>query len=183
MGRAAAFLDSGNGFSPLKVPGLPGLHGGGSNMLKQATLLASLEGMEKLGQAEFSSVDSTIVGLAKAPWSQEGAVTHTAIMTVHLARKGLTINDAKSRFTPLQCTVYLGLQLYSSTMRAYLSDDRVAAIQGCLSLFRQGPQVTLLLCLKLLGLMAAPIQLGLLRMRPLQSWLNAFHLNPKRDRH
>ncbi|MGH0119121.1 UNVERIFIED_CONTAM: hypothetical protein FKN15_052950 [Acipenser sinensis] len=60
--------------------------------------------------------------------------------------------------------------------------ERVAAIKGCLSLFRQGSQVALLL----LGMMAAAIsaiQLGLLRMLPLQAWLNAFHLNTKRDRH
>ncbi|MGH0135909.1 UNVERIFIED_CONTAM: hypothetical protein FKN15_060352 [Acipenser sinensis] len=49
----------------------------------------------------------------------------------------------------------------------------------------EGSQVTLLLCQKLLGLMAAAIsaiQLDLFRMCPLQVWLNAFHLNTKHDR-
>ena len=78
--------------------------------------------------------------------SREGAVAHTAVVTEHLARLGLTINDAKSRFTSVQCTTYLGLRLDSGTMRTYLSDDRVAAIQGCLSLFQQEYQVILLLC-------------------------------------
>ncbi|MGH0152893.1 UNVERIFIED_CONTAM: hypothetical protein FKN15_065203 [Acipenser sinensis] len=39
---------------------------------------------------------------------------------------------------------------------------------------------------KIVGLMAAAIsaiELGLLRMCPLQTWLNVFHLQPKRDRH
>ncbi|MGH0169936.1 UNVERIFIED_CONTAM: hypothetical protein FKN15_058259 [Acipenser sinensis] len=39
----------------------------GPSVLKQATLLASLEGVEKLGQAGFPQVDSTIVALVKAP--------------------------------------------------------------------------------------------------------------------
>ncbi|MGH0132978.1 UNVERIFIED_CONTAM: hypothetical protein FKN15_020896 [Acipenser sinensis] len=62
-------------------------------------------------------------------------------------RLGLTINDAKSRLTPVQCTTYLGLWLDSSTMCAHLSDDSVAAIQRCsLSSSRgvsslSGPQV------------------------------------------
>ncbi|MGH0131633.1 UNVERIFIED_CONTAM: hypothetical protein FKN15_061726 [Acipenser sinensis] len=89
----------------------------GPSMLKQATPLSSLEGVEKLGLPGFPPVDPTIMALVKAP---------------------------------------------------------------------PGSQVTLLLCQKLLGLMTAAIsaiQLGLLRMRPLQAWLNAFHLNPKCDRH
>ncbi|MGH0147160.1 UNVERIFIED_CONTAM: hypothetical protein FKN15_069941 [Acipenser sinensis] len=109
-----------------------------------------------------------------------------AVVTEHLARLGLTINDAKSRLIAVQCTMYLVLRLDSITMHAYLSDDTVAAIQGCLSLFQQGSQVTLRLCQKLLGLMAAAIsaiELGLLCMRPLQAWLDAFHLNAKCDRH
>ncbi|MGH0118077.1 UNVERIFIED_CONTAM: hypothetical protein FKN15_052082 [Acipenser sinensis] len=113
--------------------------------------------------------------------SREGALAHTAVVTEHLVRLGLTINDAKSRLTLVQCTTNLGLWLDSTTMCAYLSDDRVAAIWGCLSLFRQGSQVTLRLCQKLLGLMAAAI--AAIRMCPLQVWLNVFHLNAKRDRH
>ncbi|XP_058865945.1 uncharacterized protein LOC131708048 [Acipenser ruthenus] len=118
--------------------------------------------------------------------SREGALAHTAIVTEHLVRLGLALNDAKSRLAPVQCTTYLGLWLDSNAMSLYLSDDRIAAIQGCLSLFKQGSKVTLRLCQKLLGLMAAAtvaIQLGLLRMRPLQVWLNAFHLNARRDKH
>ncbi|MGH0153312.1 UNVERIFIED_CONTAM: hypothetical protein FKN15_024280 [Acipenser sinensis] len=72
--------------------------------------------------------------------SQEAALAHTAVVTEHLVRLGLTINDAKSRLTPVQCTTYLGHRLDSTTMRSYLSDDRVEAIQGCRSLFRQGSQ-------------------------------------------
>ncbi|MGH0134855.1 UNVERIFIED_CONTAM: hypothetical protein FKN15_027491 [Acipenser sinensis] len=39
----------------------------GSSVLKQAALLASLEGAEKLGLAGFAPVDSTITALVKAP--------------------------------------------------------------------------------------------------------------------
>ncbi|MGH0150225.1 UNVERIFIED_CONTAM: hypothetical protein FKN15_047416 [Acipenser sinensis] len=62
---------------------------------------------------------------------------------------------------------------------------RVAAICNCLDLFQSGSTVQLVLCQKLLGLMAiasSAIQLGLLHMHPLQVWLNTFQLHPKRDR-
>ncbi|MGH0157899.1 UNVERIFIED_CONTAM: hypothetical protein FKN15_034660 [Acipenser sinensis] len=70
-------------------------------------------------------------------------------------------------------------------MQAYLSDDRVAAIHNCLAMFQQG-SIVLVLCRKLLGLMAtasSALQLGLLHMRLIQAWLNAFRLHPKHDRH
>ncbi|MGH0132963.1 UNVERIFIED_CONTAM: hypothetical protein FKN15_051115 [Acipenser sinensis] len=51
-----------------------------------------------------------------SPQSREGAVAHTAIVTQHLTRLGLTINDAKSRLIPVQCTTYFRLD--SSTMPA-----------------------------------------------------------------
>ncbi|MGH0160289.1 UNVERIFIED_CONTAM: hypothetical protein FKN15_039550 [Acipenser sinensis] len=110
-------------------------------------------------------------------------MAHTAIVTDHLARLGLTLNGARSQLIPVQSTVYLGLRLDSHMMRAYLSDDRVASIHNCLALFQQGSTVQLV---KLLGLMAAAssaIQLGLLHMCPIQAWLIAFRLHPKRDRH
>ncbi|MGH0164960.1 UNVERIFIED_CONTAM: hypothetical protein FKN15_048084 [Acipenser sinensis] len=56
------FPDAGNGFSPSEVPGFPTLHG----VLKQAALLVSLEGADKLGLARFPQVDSTIAALVKA---------------------------------------------------------------------------------------------------------------------
>ncbi|MGH0124864.1 UNVERIFIED_CONTAM: hypothetical protein FKN15_017154 [Acipenser sinensis] len=70
--------------------------------------------------------------------SQEGAVAHTAIVTEHLSRLGLTLNDEKSQLRPVQSTLYLGLQLDSLAMRAYLSDDRIAVIHNCLALFQPG---------------------------------------------
>lgn len=86
----------------------------------------------------------------------------------------------------MQSKVYLGLRLDSLMLRAYLSDNRVAAMRNCLALFPQGSTVQLVLCQKLRGLMAtasANIQLWLLHMRTLQAWLNAFRLHPKHDRH
>ncbi|MGH0134288.1 UNVERIFIED_CONTAM: hypothetical protein FKN15_028052 [Acipenser sinensis] len=118
--------------------------------------------------------------------SQERAVIHTAIVTEHLARLGLILYNVKSQLTLVQSTLYLGLRLDSLTMQTYLSDDRVAAIQNCLALFQQGSTVQLVLCQKLLSLMAAAssaIPLGLLHIRPAQMWLNAFQLHPKHDRH
>ncbi|MGH0143573.1 UNVERIFIED_CONTAM: hypothetical protein FKN15_000347 [Acipenser sinensis] len=85
-----------------------------------------------------------------------------------------------SQLIPVQSTVYLGLRLDSLTMRAYLSDDREAAILNCLTLFNKGSQYNWC-CVKLLGLVAAasyPTQLGLLHMRPIQVWLSAFGCTP-----
>ncbi|MGH0138076.1 UNVERIFIED_CONTAM: hypothetical protein FKN15_078038 [Acipenser sinensis] len=57
-----------------------------------------------------------------------------------MLRLGLTIKDANSQLILVQSTVYLRLQLDSLTMRAYMSDDRVAAIRNCLALFNKDSQ-------------------------------------------
>ncbi|MGH0130777.1 UNVERIFIED_CONTAM: hypothetical protein FKN15_066306 [Acipenser sinensis] len=61
---------------------------------------------------------------------REGAVAHTVVVTEHLARLGLTINDAKSGLILVQCTTYLGLRLDSTTAGSQVT-------QG----FQQGSQV------------------------------------------
>ncbi|MGH0137577.1 UNVERIFIED_CONTAM: hypothetical protein FKN15_008110 [Acipenser sinensis] len=77
-----------------------------------------------LGTPPFREITNTFVTDPLQASSQEGAVAHTAVVTQHLARQGLTINDAKSLLTAVQCTTYLGLRLDSSMMHAYLLDDR-----------------------------------------------------------
>ena len=118
--------------------------------------------------------------------SKEQLAQHTVMVTDHLQRLGLKVNPDKSRLVPSQQTEFLGLHLDSVSMEATLSTQRVASLERCLSLFRLRETVSMELCQRMLGLMAAASQalpLGLLHQRPLQAWFNAFALHPRRDKH
>ena len=104
----------------------------------------------------------------------------------HIQSLGLQANLKKSDLNPRQETAFLGLCLNSLTMRASLTPQRVAGIQAALHAFRRGRRIELLSFQKMLGLMSAAamvVPLSLLRARPLQCWLNAFSLHPRRHRH
>ncbi|CAJ1073176.1 uncharacterized protein LOC121624267 [Xyrichtys novacula] len=67
-------------------------------------------------------------------------------------------------------------------MKACPSPCRVDDILDLLLLFRGGRRLPLLTFLRLLGKLtsvAAVVPLGLLSLRPLQRWLNSFHLDAK----
>ena len=71
-------------------------------------------------------------------------------------------------------------------MRVSLTPHSVAGIQAFLHAFQQGRRIELLYFQSMLGLLSAAVMavpLGLLRARPLQCWLNAFNLHPRRHRH
>ncbi|MGH0151018.1 UNVERIFIED_CONTAM: hypothetical protein FKN15_058415 [Acipenser sinensis] len=155
-----------------------------------------LQGRSAEGGALEEVADRILVALARPlvsahDWlvcaqSKEQLAQHTVMVTDHLQRLGLKVNPDKSRLVPSQQTEFLGLHLDSVSMEATLSTQRVASLERCLSLFRLRETVSMELCQRMLGLMAAASQalpLGLLHQRPLQAWFNAFALHPRRDKH
>lgn len=118
--------------------------------------------------------------------SQTRVAEDTACLLSHAARLGLKVNVEKSCLIPSQVTTFIGLALHTTSMSACPSPRRVDDILGFLPLFRRGRQLSLVTFLRLLGKLtsvAAVVPLGLLRLRPLQRWLNGFHLDAERHRH
>lgn len=96
------------------------------------------------------------------------------------------MNTGKSCLVPSQVTTFIGLSLDSRTMTACPSPHRVDDILGLLLLFQGGRRLPYRMFLRLLGKLtsiAAVVPLGLLLLRPLQRWLNSFHLDAKRHGH
>ncbi|XDV25826.1 hypothetical protein PO909_029676 [Leuciscus waleckii] len=94
-------------------------------------------------------------------------IEHRTILLDHLENLGLRVNWAKSSLSPREIISFL---------TARLSPQRVLDIQCAASSFRCGASVPLKKFQRMLGLMASAssvLQLGLLRMRPLQFWLKA----------
>ena len=109
----------------------------------------------------------------------------TARLLSHMARLGLKVNMAKSCLVPSQATTFIGVALQSVTMTARPSTHRVDDILHLLGLFQEGRRLTYVTFLRLLGKLtsiSAVVPLGLLSLRPLQRWLNGFHLDAKRHR-
>ncbi len=80
----------------------------------------------------------------------------------------------KSALSPSQRVSFLGTVLDSARMRAVIAPERALAIQKLAATFKSGTARPLKAFQRMLGLMAAAspvLQLGLLRMRPLQRWL------------
>ncbi|XDV31685.1 hypothetical protein PO909_002648 [Leuciscus waleckii] len=103
-------------------------------------------------------------------------IEHRTILLDHLENLGLRVNWAKSSLSPRQIISFLGTELDSLSMIARLSPQRVLDVQRAASSFRCGASVPLKKFQRMLGLMASAssvLQLGLLRMRPLQFWLKA----------
>ena len=108
--------------------------------------------------------------------SRSELIEHRAALLEHLEKLGLTVNWAKSSLFPSQKISFLGTVLDSLSMTARLSPERGLNIQHVAKSFRHGSIVPLKRFQKMLGLMASAasvLQLGLLRMRPLQMWLKA----------
>ncbi|XP_077388987.1 uncharacterized protein LOC144026275 [Festucalex cinctus] len=103
-----------------------------------------------------------------------------------LSRLGIRVNLPKSSLVPSQRTDFIGVTLDTTVMRALPSPHRVDDVLRLLALFRGGRLLPYVACLRLLGKltsMTAVVPLGLLTLRPLQRWLNGFHLDAKWHRH
>ncbi len=102
--------------------------------------------------------------------SREQVIRHRD--SLHLHELGLQLNGQKIVLTPAQQTTFLGVCLDSTSMQARLGPAQVESIQSCTARFRLGHLMSVGLCRRLLGLLAAasPVPLGLLHMRPFLWW-------------
>ncbi len=106
--------------------------------------------------------------------SEVELLPHRTLILSHLERLGLRVNFAKSALSPSQQVSFLGTVLDSAHMRAVIAPERAMAIQKLAATFKSGTARPLKAFQRMLGLMAAAspvLQLGLLRMWPLQRWL------------
>ncbi len=99
---------------------------------------------------------------------------HRTLLLSHLEHLGLRVNFAKSTLSPSQRISFLGTVLDSAQMRAVVAPERALAMRKLAASFEIGAARPLKTFQRMLGLMATAspaLQLGLLRMRPLQRWL------------
>ena len=116
--------------------------------------------------------------------SEEQCRHHVALLLAHVQGLGVRVNYKKSRLEPSQVTTFLGMVLDSRTATIVLTPERQQAFRTCLALFQLRALATWGLCLRLMGLMAAMVQvvpLALLHMRPVQRCLLGLGLCPQRS--
>jgi hypothetical protein len=131
---------------------------------------AALSPLRQRGVRVLNYLDDWLV-LAQ---SRGELIAHRDLILGHLKCLGLTINVSKSKLSPCQSVIFLGIVLDSVSMRARLTPERALSVRALASSFRERESAPLKKFQKLLGLMAAAspvLRMGLLRMRPLQHWL------------
>ncbi|KAI2646209.1 ORF V: Enzymatic polyprotein [Labeo rohita] len=97
-----------------------------------------------------------------------------SLLLSHLECLGLKVNLAKSALHPSRRILFLGAVFDSTQMRAIVVPDQALAMQRLVVSFKIGASHPLKTFQKMLGLMASAspvLNLGLLRMQPLQYWL------------
>ncbi len=131
---------------------------------------AALSPLRQMGIRILNYLDDWLI-LAQ---SEVELLSHRTLILSHLERLGLRVNFAKSALSPRQRISFLGTVLDSAHMRAVMAPERALAIQKLAATFKSDTARPLKVFQRMLGLMAAAspvLQLGLLRMRPLQRWL------------
>ncbi len=131
---------------------------------------AALSPLRQMGIRILNYLDDWLI-LAQ---SEVELLSHRTLILSHLERLGLRVNFAKSALSPSQRVSFLGTVLDSARMRAVIAPERALAIQKLAPTFKSDTARPLKVFQRMLGLMAAAspvLQLGLLRMRPLQRWL------------
>ncbi|KAI2652720.1 ORF V: Enzymatic polyprotein [Labeo rohita] len=106
--------------------------------------------------------------------SEEELLSHRTLLLSHLECLGLKVNLPKSMLHPSRKISFLGAIFDSTQLRAMVVPERALLIQQLAGSFRAGARFPLKRFQRMLGLMtsASPVlELGLLRMRPLQRWL------------
>ncbi len=101
-------------------------------------------------------------------------LSHSTLLLSHLGHLGLMVNFGKSTLSPSQRISFLGTVLDSAQMRAVVAPERALAMRKLMASFEIGAARPLKTFQRMLGLMAAAsptLQLGLLRIWPLQCWL------------
>ncbi len=141
---------------------------------------AALSPLRQMGIRILNYLDDWLI----LTQSEVELLSHRTLILSHLERLGLRVNFAKSALSPSQRVSFLGTVLDSAHMRAVIAPERALAIQKLAATFKSDTARPLKVFQRMLGLMAAAspvLQLGLLRMRPLQRWLkprvphNAWH--------
>ncbi len=131
---------------------------------------AALSPLRQMGIRILNYLDDWLI-LAQ---SEVELLSHRTLILSHLERLGLRVNFAKSALSPSQRVSFLGTVLDSARMRAVIAPERALAIQKLAATFKSDTVRPLKAFQRMLGLIAAAspvLQLGLLRMRPLQRWL------------
>ncbi len=131
---------------------------------------AALSPLRQMGIRILNYLDDWLI-LAQ---SEVELLSHRTLILSHLEHLGLRVNFAKSALSPSQRISFLGTVLDSAHMRAVIAPERALAIQKLAATFKSDTARPLKVFQRMLGLMAAAspvLQLGLLRMRPLQRWL------------
>ncbi len=131
---------------------------------------AALSPLRQMGIRILNYLDDWLI-LAQ---SEVELLSHRTLILSHLERLGLRVNFAKSALSPNQRVSFLGTVLDSARMRVVIAPERALAIQKLVATFKSDTARPLKVFQRMLGLMAAAspvLQLGLLRMRPLQRWL------------
>ncbi|KAI2662214.1 ORF V: Enzymatic polyprotein [Labeo rohita] len=106
--------------------------------------------------------------------SEAELLSHRALLLSHLECLGLRVNLAKSVLHPSRQISFLGAIFDSTHLRATVVPERALAIRQLAGSFRAGALYPLKRFQRMLGLMASAspvLELGLLRMRPLQRWM------------
>ncbi len=131
---------------------------------------AALSPLRQMGIRILNYLDNWLI-LAQ---SEVELLSHRTLILSHLERLGLRVNFAKSALSPSQRISFLGTVLDSAHMRVVIAPERALAIQKLTATFKSDTARPLKVFQRMLGLMAAAspvLQLGVLRMRPLQCWL------------
>ncbi|XP_068209145.1 uncharacterized protein [Palaemon carinicauda] len=107
--------------------------------------------------------------------SEQGAI-YTRDVVLRLCNKlGIQINLEKSTLIPSQVSIYLGMKIDSSILKAFPTQDRIQTIQECIKLFLTTNAPPAKLWMRLIGLLSSLILLvprGRRRIRPLQHQLH-----------
>ncbi len=129
---------------------------------------AALSPLRQMGIRILNYLDDWLI-LAQ---SEVELLSHRTLILSHLERLGLRVNFAKSALSPSQRVSFLGTVLDSARMRAVIAPERALAIQKLAATFKSDTARPLKVFQRMLMAAASPVlQLGLLRMRPLQRWL------------
>lgn len=110
----------------------------------------------------------------------EQAVRNTDTFCGHVNQLGFTVNYTNSNLTPSHRVNYLGMNLNSQSMTAFLSLKKVEVILQLIGCFQRAKVLKYNLFLGLLGMLTAVsivIPLGLLFLHTLQIWVSRLHLD------
>ncbi len=100
----------------------------------------------------------------------------TRSLILHIEALGLKINYKKTCLIPAQTVQFIGMRLDSCTMRATLTEVRSQAIAKTVEKFKIGRLLPYADFFHLAGMLVAAtpvVRLVMLRLQPLQRWLNS----------